>query len=92
LTVEGYFAALPVDAVGEIHLAGHLRRGALCVDDHGSLVCDEVWQLYREALRHFGRVPTLIERDSNIPPLDELLAETARAETIQREERRDSAA
>jgi uncharacterized protein (UPF0276 family) len=84
LEIAGYFDALPAQAIGEIHLAGHHLRQigphTLRIDDHGSPICPEVWALYREAVRRFGAVPTLIERDTNIPPLDELLAEAAIAD------------
>jgi uncharacterized protein len=75
-----YLAALPPAAIGEIHLAGHSVRplpdgGSLRIDDHGSRVIAEVWALYREALARFGPIPTLIEWDTDVPPLDVLLAE-----------------
>jgi uncharacterized protein (UPF0276 family) len=75
-----YLAALPPAAIGEIHLAGHSVRtlpdgGTLRIDDHGSHVIAEVWALYREALARFGPVPTLIEWDTGVPPLDVLLGE-----------------
>jgi|SRR6185437_7230153 len=79
-----YLAGLPPAAVGEIHLAGHAVREladgrTLRIDDHGSSVVPEVWSLYREALTRFGAVPTLIEWDNNIPPLETLLDEARRA-------------
>jgi uncharacterized protein (UPF0276 family) len=52
------------------------------IDDHGSRVCDAVWSLYRHALQRFGGVPTLIEWDTDIPELDVLLDEAARARTV----------
>jgi uncharacterized protein (UPF0276 family) len=60
-----YLAALPPDAIGEIHLAGHSVReladgGTLRIDDHASRVFAEVWLLYEAALRRFGPLPTLI--------------------------------
>ncbi len=81
---SAYLAALPRAAVGEIHLAGHTVRQldngrTLRIDDHGSRVAPEVWALYAEALAHFGPVPTLIEWDTNVPPLTVLLDEAARA-------------
>ncbi|HZB90425.1 MAG TPA: DUF692 domain-containing protein [Stellaceae bacterium] len=80
----GYLDALPPDAVGEIHLAGHARvaREAeeLLIDDHGSPVPAPVWALYERALRRFGLVPTLIEWDRNLPALPALLAEARKAE------------
>jgi uncharacterized protein (UPF0276 family) len=80
-----YLAALPPDAIGEIHLAGHTVReladgGTLRIDDHSSRVIGQVWSLYEEALRQFGPVPTLIEWDNNIPPLDVLLEEARHAD------------
>jgi len=82
-----YLAALPAAAIGEIHLAGHsireLESGRrLRIDDHGSRVIPEVWELYRRALSCFGQVPTLIEWDTNVPPLEILLDEAARAEAL----------
>ena len=79
-----YVAALPPDAIGEIHLAGHTVRpladgGTLRIDDHGSRVIEDVWALYEEALARFGPVPTLIEWDNNVPPLEILLDESGHA-------------
>jgi uncharacterized protein (UPF0276 family) len=68
-------AALPREVVGEIHLAGHRVTSAAVIDDHGSRVAPEVWALYEAALRRFGPVPTLIEWDTAVPPLDVLLDE-----------------
>lgn len=89
---SAYLAALPPEAVGEIHLAGHsLRRldGArtLLIDDHGSRVAPEVWALYAEALALFGRVPTLIEWDTDVPPMAVLLDEAAHAAALIEEAR-----
>ncbi|PLZ02404.1 hypothetical protein CY652_11010 [Burkholderia sp. WAC0059] len=67
--------ALPREAVGEVHLAGHRVTGAAVIDDHGSRVAPPVWALYEAALRRFGDVPTLIEWDTDVPPLDILLDE-----------------
>jgi hypothetical protein len=66
-------------SVEEIHLAGHLARGGLLIDHHGDRVADEVWRLYEAALERFGPVPTLIEWDTDIPALDVLLEEAAKA-------------
>ena len=78
--------ALPSACIGEIHLAGHCHvsdaHGDIVIDDHGSRVCDAVWSLYRHALQRFGGVPTLIEWDTDIPELDVLLDEAARARTV----------
>jgi len=79
---EAYLAGLPAGSVREIHLAGHARSGDLLIDDHGSKVCDEVWQLYRRALARFGPLPTLIEWDTDIPALETLVAESQRADRL----------
>jgi uncharacterized protein (UPF0276 family) len=84
-----YLKALPPLMIGEIHLAGHTVRQLddgqiLRIDDHGSRVAAEVWALYAEALSLFGPVPTLIEWDSNVPSLDVLVEEAARADALLR--------
>jgi uncharacterized protein (UPF0276 family) len=73
---------IPGEAIGEIHLAGHAAAGELLIDDHGSRVAPQVWSLYEKACRRFGAVPTLIEWDTSIPPLDVLLDEAAIAARI----------
>jgi uncharacterized protein (UPF0276 family) len=82
---HSYLAALPPAAIGEIHLAGHsvrqLENGrTLRIDDHGSRVAPEVWALYEAALQRFGPVPTLIEWDTDVPPLGILAEQAAIAE------------
>jgi len=81
-----YLEALPPQAVGEIHLAGHFRgerRGRpLLIDDHGSSVAAEVWALYRAALERMGPVPSLVEWDKNLPTWPVLLAEARAAERV----------
>jgi uncharacterized protein (UPF0276 family) len=84
---SAYVSKLPPDAIGEIHLAGHSVReladgSTLRIDDHGSRVIEEVWSLYAEALRRFGPVSTLIEWDSDVPPLDVLVGEARHADTL----------
>jgi hypothetical protein len=71
--------AIPAGCVEEIHLAGHLVTAHCLVDHHGDRVADEVWRLYEAALERFGPAPTLIEWDTDIPELDVLLAESAKA-------------
>lgn len=66
-------------AVGELHVAGHADSGDIVIDDHGSRVCDAVWTLCRHAQHRFGGVPVLVEWDTDIPPLQVLLDEAARA-------------
>jgi len=75
-------AALPVGSVGEIHLAGHLETPLALVDHHGAAVAEPVWALYRAALARFGRVPALVEWDADLPELDVLVAQAARAMEI----------
>jgi uncharacterized protein (UPF0276 family) len=70
-----YLDAIPADRVQQIHLAGHENHGDYLIDTHDQPVPDVVWSLYTEALKRFGAVPTMIERDANIPPLAELEAE-----------------
>jgi uncharacterized protein (UPF0276 family) len=75
-------AAIAPGSVGEIHLAGHLVTPEAVVDHHGAAVAPEVWQLYQAALARFGKLPTLIEWDTDIPALDVLLAEAHKASII----------
>ena len=81
-------AAYPMDAVAEIHLAGHRRDsaadGRLLIDSHDAPVSDTVWRLYADLVARIGCVPTLIERDDDIPPFEALLAEWARAHAVLR--------
>jgi len=83
---HAYLDALPAGPVGEIHLAGHGANDAdghrILIDDHGSPVVDAVWDLYARAMRRFGPVPTLVEWDTDLPLLGDLLAEAARADRI----------
>ncbi|AJE23613.1 DUF692 domain-containing protein [Azotobacter chroococcum] len=82
-----YLDALPLEAVGEIHLAGFAedRDGAgarLLIDSHGAPVDQTVWALYARTLRRSGPLPTLLERDNDVPPLETLLAEAGQAEAL----------
>ncbi|MDC6169358.1 MNIO family bufferin maturase [Paucibacter sp. XJ19-41] len=77
-----YLDALPRDRVQQFHLAGHSDYGDHLVDTHDHPVASPVWALYRAALRRFGPVATMIERDDRIPPLPELLAELGTARAI----------
>ena len=77
-----FINGIPVDSVIQFHLAGHQDNGNHLIDTHDHPVCDGVWDLYQQALKHFGDVPTMIERDDNIPPLSELLAELDIARTL----------
>jgi uncharacterized protein (UPF0276 family) len=75
-------AAIAAGSVGEIHLAGHLVTPEVVIDHHGDTVAEPVWQLYRAALERFGRVPTLVEWDTDIPPLEVLLGEADKARAL----------
>ncbi len=80
---QDWVAALRPGIVGEIHLAGHVDLGDIVIDDHGARVCDELWQLYAHTLGALGPVPTLIEWDTEVPELEVLLDEVARAQKLQ---------
>jgi hypothetical protein len=87
LSATEYLANYPVHLVQEIHLAGHDAANdtdgdPLLIDAHGSEVCEDVWTLYASVIAHSGPLPTLIERDNNVPPFAELLAEARRADGI----------
>jgi uncharacterized protein (UPF0276 family) len=90
-----WLRGLPVAAVAEYHLAGHAVNDAdgqpILIDDHGSRVSDGVWSLYTDVVRCFGVRPTLIEWDTDIPPLGVLLEEAAHADGVIRAEGRDAA-
>lgn len=76
-------AAIAPGTVGEIHLAGHLVTPQAVIDHHGAPVSEAVWELYQLALQRFGAVPTLIEWDTDIPPLEVLLGDAHKAATWQ---------
>jgi uncharacterized protein (UPF0276 family) len=77
---------IPAQAVAEIHLAGHCHvndaHGEIVIDDHGSPCAQPVWDLYHYAIQRFGAVPTLLEWDTDIPPLAVLLGEAQRADAV----------
>ena len=77
---------IPPHIVGEIHLAGHRAMDDIVIDDHGSRVCEEVWQICRHAVDRFGPVPLLVEWDTGIPPLSVLLEEVKLARALQAQE------
>jgi uncharacterized protein (UPF0276 family) len=72
---DEFIGAMPADRVAQIHLAGHERQETFIIDTHDAPIVDEVWALYRRTGKRLGAVSTMIERDANIPPLEELLAE-----------------
>ena len=77
-----FLYGIPADRVRQIHLAGHSQGADLLIDTHDTPVCDAVWALYAEAVSRVGPVATMIERDGNIPPLTELLAELSVARRL----------
>lgn len=82
---SAYLAGVPVGRVGQIHLAGHSDHGTHLLDTHDAPVRDEVWDLYRAAVRRFGRVSTLVEWDDHLPPVEDVLAEAERARAAEAE-------
>ena len=79
---QDYLATIPPDRVAQIHLAGHSDFATHKVDTHDQPICEEVWSLHAEAVRRFGNVATMIERDDNFPDFEDLLAELDRARAI----------
>jgi len=83
---QDWLAAIPLDAVGEVHLGGHasedLPSGPLLIDDHASPVADPVWALYSQTIARAGALPTLVEWDNDVPDFPVLMAEAARAAEI----------
>lgn len=77
-----YLDGVPAERVQQHHLAGHTDFGDYIIDTHDADVIDPVWDLYAQAVRRFGQVSCMIERDDNIPPLSDLLAELDRARRI----------
>ena len=86
-----YLKAIPKDRVRQFHLAGHSDLGGHLIDTHDHPIAPPVWDLYRAALAHFGAVPTMIERDDNIPALSELVAELQMARDLSRVHTRQAA-
>lgn len=80
-----YLNAVPAYRVQQLHLAGHENHGAYLIDTHDQPVAEPVWDLFAAALRRFGPVTTMIERDANIPPLAVMEAELDHARAIARE-------
>lgn len=85
-SAEAYLDALPAEAIGEIHLAGHAPDPewgeALLIDTHGTPVSDTVWSLYARTIGRIGPRPTLIERDDAIPEFSVLMEERDRADAV----------
>jgi uncharacterized protein (UPF0276 family) len=77
-----YLHGIPVSRVQQFHLAGYEQGEQLIVDTHDAAVSNAVWDLYVQAVRRFGRVSTMIERDDHFPPLHELIAELEHARAL----------
>ncbi len=86
-----FLDGVPVADVQQLHIAGHLDLGTHVIDTHDHPVRDEVWDLYAHAVRRFGNVSTLLERDDNIPPLAELVAELDQARAVAARSQREAA-
>jgi uncharacterized protein (UPF0276 family) len=82
---RAYVDAIPADRVVQFHLAGHSDRGAYLLDTHSDHVKDEVWELYRRALRRCGPTSTLVEWDELIPAWEVLAGEAQRARAVREE-------
>ena len=81
---EQFLRHLPGERVVYVHMAGHyVEAEDLLVDTHGDDIIDPVWALLGKAYELFGVMPTLLERDFNLPPVDELLAEVAQIKSVQ---------
>jgi len=79
-----YLNAIPARRVQQFHLAGHENHRRYIIDTHDHPIVEDVWSLYRAALRRFGLVSTMIERDANIPPLADLVGELDHARALAR--------
>jgi len=79
---QAYLAGIPAERVQQIHLAGHSNCGDYIIDTHDADVIDPVWDLYAKAITRLGPVSTMIERDDNIPPLADLIAELDQARRV----------
>jgi len=79
---HAFLRGIPANRVRQVHLAGHTQGPGLLIDTHDKPVCDDVWALYATAMSVLGPVATMIERDDDIRPLPELLAELDTARSI----------
>lgn len=86
-----YLDGVPAARIQQFHLAGHSYQNELIIDTHDHPVCDPVWSLYQQAVARFGQIATMIERDDNIPALEELLAELDIARRLATKTRADAA-
>lgn len=90
---NAFLTSMPAERIRYFHIAGHyVEADDLRVDTHGSAVDDEAWSLLADAYARFGPVPTLLERDFNFPPMDELLEEVRKIHDLQSSARQTVAA
>lgn len=83
---DDFLARIPADRIAYVHVAGHYQEAEdLLIDTHGADINDPVWRLLQKTYERFGSLPTLLERDFNIPPLDELLLEVDSIHTLQKQ-------
>ncbi len=82
---HAYLDGLPAGAVGYVHLAGHADKGRYLLDTHDGAVPPPVWALYRRVVERLGQVPTLVEWDDRVPPLEAVVAERDRAAAVEAE-------
>ncbi len=87
-----YLAGVPQGRIKQIHLAGHQHNGDHIIDTHDAAVADPVWDLYAAAMELLGEIPTMIERDDNIPEFSELVEELQKARALCRKSTRGVAA
>ncbi len=79
-----YIEHIPSEHLAQFHLAGHTNRGTFLFDTHSAAMIEPVWDLYRFAVQHFGKIPTLVEWDQDIPELEVLLDERKKAMEIEK--------
>jgi uncharacterized protein (UPF0276 family) len=88
-----FMLQMPAERIRYFHIAGHYAEAEdLRVDTHGAAVDDQAWSLLADAYAHFGPVPTLLERDFNFPPMEELIGEVRRIKQLQGQARPAEAA
>jgi uncharacterized protein (UPF0276 family) len=81
---ENFLCSIPAERVRYFHVAGHyVEAEDLRIDTHGADICSDVWSLLATAYEKFGPVPTVLERDFNVPPLNELLVEVDQIANLQ---------
>ncbi len=81
-----YLKNIPIQKIGQIHLAGHSKMNGYLIDTHDEPVCDDVWNLYRWFTQEYGKFSTMIERDGNIPEWSELESEVLKIGEIRNEQ------